>query len=153
RRIEALEQLHRNFYADIRLFFTRVLLDDRKSQILTEEVFLRVWREADSFRADERVLVWLLELACSIAPSSAELKRVEARTQGLSSPAGSSCIAELRGNLAREYARLDIKERILLTLTYQLGCSPDEIARITRSHVANLKGQLFTALEGFRGVV
>ena len=116
-RTGAFEELHRNFYADLRRFFTRVLWDDCMSERLTEEVFVKVWHGAGTFTANERVLIWILQLACSVLLSSPDV--------GCSS---------------------DVRERIVVALTYQLKCCPEEIARITRSNVAHVKALLFSAL-------
>jgi DNA-directed RNA polymerase specialized sigma24 family protein len=149
-RTDAFEQLHRNFYADLRRFFTRVLWDDCMSERLTEEVLVKVWHRPDTFTANERVLIWILQLACTVLLSSQDVGCSAELTGGRASPPRAPAGFDDDVNMARRFATLNVRERIVVALTYQLRCCPEEIARITRSNGAHVKRLLFSALQKLR---
>jgi DNA-directed RNA polymerase specialized sigma24 family protein len=134
------ELFHAGFYAYLRRFFARVLLDDQAGEALTEAVFLQVWREAESFVADQKVSDWLLQLAYPLLLGAAALRYSAATGDGPG--IGTHATTLSSGDLDRGYAALSVAERSVFVLTYELRLCPDEIARITGSTVASVKERL-----------
>jgi RNA polymerase sigma-70 factor (ECF subfamily) len=127
--------------------------DAALAEDLLSEVFLDVWRQADSFEGRSSVSTWLLAIARHKALSArrrrtdAELdEEVAASIPDSADDPESSLLKKDRSELLRQCLNnLSHKHREVLDLVYYHGKSVKEVAGITGTAEATVKTRMFHA--------
>ncbi|MFC4639018.1 RNA polymerase sigma factor [Deinococcus hohokamensis] len=127
---------------------------------LTQEVFYRAWRSIRTFRAGERVLPWLYQVARNTQIESHRRKQLqrfsleEARedvgfevTSTARSPVQSAESADAQDRVQRALLRLPDEYREAVVLRFVEDLSYDEIAHIQGVAVGTAKSRVFRAKE------
>jgi RNA polymerase sigma-70 factor (ECF subfamily) len=141
--------------------------DDAAAKDVTQEVFVRVFRAAPSFRADARLSTWLYRIVVNACIDELRRRRrvvlfgdLPPAIEPAAPPAEP---AELTGEVAAALQRLSPKLRLVVLLRHfddlsyeeiaqALGCSPGTVAsRLNRAHGA-LARQLAHLAPGRRPV-
>jgi RNA polymerase sigma-70 factor, ECF subfamily len=131
----------------------RLVRDDGVAEDLLSEVFLEVWRRADSFRADASVATWLLAIA-RYKTMSALRRRTDASLDEETATAipdpsdGPDVVLEKKDDA--EYLRhallmLSQEHREVLDLVYYHGQSVKAVAEILGIREATVKTRMFYA--------
>jgi len=150
-------------YASLAFTFALRLLGTRSdAEDLLQEVFLQVWRQAQSYRPERgSPEAWLITMTRSraidklrstrrrdVSPLSPdEPARLEGRTQG--EPPGQALEAKLvvQGILSK----LPETQRTVLELAYFAGLTQSEIAARLREPLGTVKTRMRAGLERLRG--
>lgn len=147
----------------------RILNSHLDAEEVTPEVFVRVWQKAGDFRGGSRVSTWVYRIAANMA-----LDRVRAgrnvhevfwedlpprerampdERDSVESPEDAVLRREQATVLERAMARLNVEDRLLVTLYHLQECSYQEVQQITGINPANIKSKLFRARRRLRGIL
>lgn len=152
----------------VRLVFSmvlKILHDEKQAEDIVQEVFLRVWRSADSFRAGRGDFVnWLLGIAHNraidelrrqgsqrrsavIVDDNEALGRVPDPNEG---PAELARIVQERRAVRRALETLPAEQRHVIELAYFGGLSQREIAEHTGAPLGTVKTRVRLGLKKLR---
>lgn len=134
-------------------FAMRLLRDTMAAEDLTNEVFMRVWQRAESFRGQSAVSTWLLSITRNMA-----LSRLRKRTEeGLGDEQADALVdeADTPEMLAQKtskgdaiklcIAKLSQEHREIIDLVYYHEKSVREVGEIVGIPVATVKTRMFYA--------
>jgi RNA polymerase sigma-70 factor (ECF subfamily) len=148
----AFEKLYRMHAGRIHALCLRLTGDPAQAESLTQDVFVRVWRKLDSFRAEGPFAAWLRRLAVNVVLENRRSAKREAAWLApdgearLQAGAGSTMARPDRiMDLERAVARLPEGARTAFVLHDVEGYRHREIAAITGLAVGTIKAQLHRA--------
>lgn len=160
---EALRQLYLAYRPRLRRYLWHQLAGDNASvEDALQEVFLAVWRTAGGYRGEARVSTWLYQIARYVAlgvrrrharqPDALPLDLDEDDDQPLYgqldaqnwSASNDSCERRALDRVALRdaLARLSPRHREALTLVFQHGFSPQEVAQILDVPAGTVKSRI-----------
>jgi RNA polymerase sigma-70 factor (ECF subfamily) len=161
-REQAFEVIHKRYHAPLQRFFFKHSRSRSATEELTQETFLRVFKNIDSFRADRRFDSWLFEIAANVWRNQLRrlhsvkregtvnsLDGIEALQDSLASPAP----GPLHDSLERERWQafrtaldsLPTQMRRATMLRLATGLRYREIARVMELSVETVKAHLYQA--------
>src|SRR5262249_43007980 len=131
----------------------RLINDASAAEDIVSEVFMEVWRRADSFRAQSQVATWLLGIARHKAlsalrrPSDEELdERAVALIEDPADDAETMAGKADRSAIVQDcLSRLSAPHREVIDLVYYHEKSVDEVARIVGIPASTVKTRMFYA--------
>jgi len=148
----AFEKLYRMHAGRIHALCLRLTGDPTQAESLTQDVFVRVWRKLDSFRAEGPFAAWLRRLAVNVVLENRRSAKREAAWLApdgearLQAGAGSTMARPDRiMDLERAVARLPEGARTAFVLHDVEGYRHREIAAITGLAEGTIKAQLHRA--------
>jgi RNA polymerase sigma-70 factor, ECF subfamily len=130
----AFEKLYLDYYPRLARFLAHVTTSRGKIDEIISDTFMAIWMQASDCRNESKVSTWIIGIAYRAAMR--HLTR-----QWNASPSRS--VNDLP--LCCTLARLPIQQRVTLSLAYQMGCSIEEIARVTESPIGTVKSRMFHA--------
>jgi RNA polymerase sigma-70 factor (ECF subfamily) len=133
---DEVDEAYRRFGTLVLRRCRRILRDGSTAQDVLQDVFLRLWRYGDQFRAAESKVAWLYRVTdrCCFDHLSRVRDRPEPRPDAMSSPPGISNPAsylEDREIVMRFLARFDDRMKMIAVLHYLDEMTQEEIARET----------------------
>lgn len=152
---EALGALFSRYHEAVYALSARLIQDDDLADDITQDVFLRVWRYARSFRGRSAFRTWLYRLAYN---ACLDRRRRDARWQDsydfdlTPADAPSAEPAERHMLLETALSRLSPKLRVVLVLSRFDGLGYDEIARIIHCSPGAARVRLHRAMNALRQV-
>jgi len=170
--VHALELLYSRYARPVYSLALRMLGDPELVEDVVQEVFLRVWRRADSYAPQRgRVLSWLLAITHHRAVD--ELRRRRAATPVVSSPSWGEGLeplaalaegtapdpadqvgwAEQAAAVRRAVQALPAAQRQTIELAYYGGLSQSEIAALLHEPLGTVKTRIRLAMQKLRGVL
>jgi RNA polymerase sigma-70 factor (ECF subfamily) len=140
--------------------------DEGTAENLTQECFLRAFRNRDSFRGESNLETWLVRIALNLAYDYRRNRRwifwrsVTQTDRIESMPVRDTCPTPERALLDKELLetvqaavdRLSERQRTVFLLRYLEDMSLDEIAGVLRLPVGTVKSHLFRAVRSIRRV-
>lgn len=156
---EAMQVLFLEFGPIVHGVVRRVLEDPEDAREAVQDTFIKLWRQASSYRSDRgEVVSWLVFIARRVA---IDRVRQGARRRLLyealqKQPAETACFAgsfDQKEHLARDLAQLSAPQRQALELAFFSGCSQAEIASAMQTPVGNVKNHLRRGLSKLRQIV
>lgn len=148
---ERLYELYKRPIANLlyRLCFDRALVDD-----LMQEVFLRVWRGAGSFRGQSRVSTFIFQVAYNVYINESRRRREklgeDLSRETVRQPADDLIRDELQAKVRQAVQELPEHERAALMLSEYNGLKYQEIAEVLDIPVGTVKSRIFSALQRLR---
>jgi RNA polymerase sigma-70 factor (ECF subfamily) len=149
-----LEELARRHLPKVNSLVSQIVLEPAAAEDVTQEVFLRAFRQLDSFRGDSRFGTWLYRVALNTAYSyqrRRDKSPVEYRgrlygpdTNG-TPPEGPMLQAELDGEIRAALSELSPKLRAAVVLTSIQGFKPAEAAEIEGCTIATMYWRIHKA--------
>jgi RNA polymerase sigma-70 factor (ECF subfamily) len=146
---------YRRYHARLCRFLASWLNDHRKTEDLTQEVLLEVWRNAGAYRGRSQVSTWILGIARFKALTArrhqAEVLLPEAEaiwTAGEESREGPEemILQQERARILRATLQeLSPLQREVLQLAYGAGCSGEEIAGRVGCPASTVRTRMFNA--------
>lgn len=160
----AFEKLHRKY---VRLVYSVVyrMVPGEEAHDLTQEVFIRAFKNIRSFRGDSSFRAWLLRIAHNLCcnrlrdmkrQSTESLDEMAERENGGFEPASEEDLQahvereELQRKVREVLARLPEDYRTMLVLRDFEQLSYEEISHITGLTIANVKSRLHRARLAFK---
>jgi len=142
----AFTALVRSHEGAVRRFLSRLTRGEGADD-LAQEVFLKAWRTAGSYRGEGAYRGWLMQIAWTAFLTSHRAKgRRQARDQAsFEEDGGAAHDPDARIDLERALASLGDRERAAALLCFGEGCSHSEAAEIMRLPLGTLKSILARA--------
>ena len=154
---DALQVLYLEFSPLVHGIARRILEDPEDARETVQDTFIKLWRQAPSYRADRgEVVAWLVFIA---RHSAIDRVRQGARRRLLhealqkNPPAASGSTTgsfEAQENLAHHLSQLSIAQRQALELAFFSDCTQAEIASAMQTPVGNVKNHLRRGLSKLR---
>ena len=161
----ALREIVQRYQQKLSRFLLPMLGSTEDTEEAVQDVFLRVWQQADRFEGRASVATWLYRIATNIAYDRLRRRKTQCQTIPLTdAPAFGLGDAEeeaLRGlerderarQLHRALQKLRVEDRLLLVLYYGEELEYGEISGITRCPYAVLKMRLMRARRRLRDLM
>jgi RNA polymerase sigma-70 factor (ECF subfamily) len=155
----ALETLVQRYHAPVLAHLYRVLADPHLAEDLVQETFIRLIRDAQSYRYPRPFRPWLYTIAHHLAcnyHTSAYARRVELRAEMPAMQAREPDPAEWferweqHHGLRQALTQLSMEQREVLSLRFGQGLSIQETAAILSIPPGTVKSRTFTALHLLR---
>jgi RNA polymerase sigma-70 factor, ECF subfamily len=155
----ALETLVQRYHAPVLAHLYRVLADSHIAEDLVQETFIRLIRDAQSYRYPRPFRPWLYAIAHHLAcnyHTSAYARRVELRAEMPAMAAREPDPAEWferwerHHHLCRALTQLSLEQREVLSLRFGQELSIQETAAILSIPPGTVKSRTFTALRLLR---
>ena len=147
----AFEELYRAHYRRVYALTLRMTCDPDRAEELTQDVFVRVWQNLESFRGESALSTWIHTVAVrtTLQHIRAESRR-EARIMTTDDISRYACEArrampETRVDLERAIARLPQGARTVLLLVDVEGYPYEDVAQMLGVTVGTVKSQLHRA--------
>lgn len=149
-RLEAFEVLVARHESAVYRGVYRILHDVEDAREVTQDVFLKAFRNLATFDPANRLFSWLYRIAIHEAlnrrrtrhPADDLDDRAPSRDP---SPDRRAEVAELRRHLEAALMRLSDEQRVPVVLKHVLGCSYEEIGEILGIAEKTVKSRLFSA--------
>ena len=150
---DALGVLFSRHHGDVYALSARLIQDGDVADDITQEVFLRVWRYARSFRGRSAFRTWLYRLTYNACADfrRRDVRRLESDAVDLvaAQEASNEC-TERHILLETALRRLTPKQRVVLILSRFHGLPCDEIARIVGCAPGAARVRLHRAMNELR---
>ena len=149
--VPAFEQIYTLYASSIYNYVLRLIGEPAAAEEVLQDVFLVLWRNASSFRAEAKVKTWLLRIAHHQAvswlrrqrPTAWPSEELPADDEPLDEHMAQHWqIAQVRAAIAE----LPYKQRAVIELTFAHGLSYTEIAQIMDCPVGTVKSRMSYAL-------
>jgi RNA polymerase sigma-70 factor (ECF subfamily) len=162
RELAGLEQLYRKYGNRVYSIALRILADPGQAEDVLQEVFLTVFRRAETYAGEANVTTWLYRVATNAALNwrrergrRQERERLWFESTGAAFLDGGHADASLdasrtRAALQERLAKLPEKHRICVILHDVEGLSYEETATILQVPVGTLTSRLARAREALR---
>lgn len=146
----AFEALYRQTVGRVYAVCLRIAADRGRAEDLTQEVFVRAWRNLRSFREDSAFPTWLHRIAVNVAlGADRRQRRYEARVRTEApeqlAAIGAGCVPETDVDLERAIAALPAGARAVFVLHDIEGYRHEEIAERMGIAAGTSKAHLFRA--------
>ena len=150
--LAAFETLMRQYERLVLVTALRLLGSLEDAQDVSQEVFLRLYRNLAKVEAERTLSGWLYRVTVNAChdlrrrkPAAAPVEEAEDVVSGESDPQAAAVEAERRRVLAMSLRMLPEKERAALVLRDLEGLSTDEVARVLGSSEATVRSQISKA--------
>ena len=157
REAEAIGELYDRHSSLFYGLILRILRNAGEAEEVLQDVFLQVWKRADTFNADLGTPVaWLVRIARNRAIDRLRANNLNARTLEVppppptESPEARAALSEEQRALRRALEALSLEERQLLEHAYFLGLTQSELADRFGLPLGTVKTRIRTALTTLR---
>jgi RNA polymerase sigma-70 factor (ECF subfamily) len=167
----ALDRLYDRYAGPTYALLLRIVADRQLAEDLLQEVFLRVWQRAGSYRIERgRALTWVLGIAHNLAID--ELRRQRRRPRGAEEREGASATDFLaavpatepgpeqvvweqhrRAQIAGALGQLPEAQRVLIELAYFEGYTQSQLAARFGEPLGTIKTRLRLGVQKLRGIL
>lgn len=156
----AMRELYAAYGQRMYAYALRLTNDPTQAEDVVQDALVAVWRSADRFRGEGRVVAWLLGIVHHIA-----LKAIRHESQPISEAmeetlAASEPLPEERVQVDEQaqwvrqgLQSLSPNHRAVLELVFYQGLSLNEVARVCKCPVGTVKSRLSYARQHLRGVL
>lgn len=136
----------------------KIVIDHDDADDVTQETFIKIWRNLDKFRGDSKLYTWLYRIATNESLTFLQKKRRDMSVSiddneifiaQLESPKSDSYLDgdEIQIKLQKALLELTDKQRIVFNLKYFENLKYEEIAEITDTSVGGLKATYHFAVK------
>jgi RNA polymerase sigma-70 factor (ECF subfamily) len=154
--------LVRKYQEKIYYFVRRLVINHDDADDVVQNIFIKVWHNLDSFRADAKLFTWLYRIAVNESLSFIKSKQLRSFLS-LSSPEAASIRVlnddnyfdgtEIQKRLREAIALLPKKQQIVFTMRYYDDLSYDEMSEILGTSVGALKASYHFAIKKIENYV
>lgn len=148
-----------------------VTKNHQDAEDVTQEVFLKLWRSLDSYRADATVQVWIMQIAkhacfdllrkrkrtatesMYLEQDGEWVERPLADTDPKSNPDEAILTEERRKTVARALMSLPPEHRELLTMRYINGLSYEQITQVLGEPAGTVRSRMFRAKKSLKKIL
>ena len=153
----ALAELYAICHRRLARFVSRCIRQQESVQGIVNDTLFIVWQQADRFRGSSRVSTWIMGIAYRRALKAlrhaASRPPLQPAPEDIAESSDAIEEAEQRELIARALDSLPMEQRVVLELTYYLGHSCEEIAKIVECPVNTVKTRMFHARRKLKNLV
>jgi RNA polymerase sigma-70 factor (ECF subfamily) len=139
----AFEKLYLAYYQRLARFLAHFAMSRENIDEIISDTFIVIWTQTSGCVYETRISTWIIGIAYRTAMRHLTLQRKVSSLRSVSDLPRSTNGAE--DWLCGPLARLPIQQRVTLSLAYQMGCSIEEIARVTESPSDTVESHMFHA--------
>ncbi|RFS19840.1 RNA polymerase subunit sigma-70 [Chitinophaga silvatica] len=141
---------------------SKVLNDNAAANDVLQEVFLKIWRNADTYNEQKgRLFTWMLNVARNTAidllrsKSFKQEQKTIYNTDDLHALKETTPVLPINDQLgfSQVLERLTKEQRQLIDLAYYKGCTQEEIARIMDVPLGTVKTRMRNAIQQLRTII
>lgn len=154
----ALDELYTAYAQRLYAFALRLCADPAQAEDVIQDLLLTVWRDAGRFRAQGRVIAWLLGIVHHTAlktlrrsSRTVALEQAEDLAAELPSPEEHSLQLDAHDQIVQGMSALSAEHREVLELVFYQKLSLEETARVLSCPVGTVKSRLNYARKALRG--
>lgn len=155
---EAFKAILKTYKEKLYFLVRKIVIDHDDADDVTQEAFIKIWRNLDKFRGDSKLYTWLYRIATNEALTflqkkkrdrSVSLDDNEILVSKLESPKSDTYLSgdEIQVKLQKALLELTDKQRIVFNLKYFENLKYEEIAEITDTSVGGLKATYHFAVK------
>lgn len=137
----AFEKLYLAYYPRLARFLAHFATSRENIDEIISDTFIVIWTQASGCVYEPKVSTWIIGIAYRTAMRHLTRQRNVSSLRSVNDLPQRTDGAE--DWLYRSLARLPIQQRATLSLAYQMGCSIDEIARVTESPIGTVESRMF----------
>lgn len=133
----------------------KMVIDHDDADDLTQEIFIKIWKNLDKFRGDSRLFTWVYRIATNESLNFLDKKRrrffipIHDISENLSQKMDESPLMdgdEIQRKLQKALLKLPDKQRLVFNMKYFDDLKFEEIAQITDTSVGSLKASYHHAV-------
>lgn len=154
----AFEAILKTYKEKIYYHVRKIVIDHDDADDVTQESFIKIWKNLDKFRGDSKLYTWLYRIATNEALTFLQKKRkensvsIDDNEQLLSvfeAPQSNEYLNgdEIQIKLQKALLQLTDKQRVVFNLKYFEDLKYEEIAEITETSVGGLKATYHFAVK------
>ncbi len=155
---EAFRYILKTYKERIYYHIRKMVIDHDDADDVTQEAFIKIWRNLDKFRGDSKIYTWLYRIATNEALTFLQKKKKdhsvsiddnEIFVNYLESSKSDSYLSgdEIEIKLQRALLELTDKQRAVFNLKYFEALKYEEISEITETSVGGLKATYHFAVK------
>lgn len=155
---KAFEMILKTYKEKIYYHVRKMVIDHDDADDVSQEVFIKIWRNLDKFRGDSKLYTWVYRIATNEALTFLQRRK---RTNSESIDDNSDLLATLESSNSDSYVSgdevqlklqkalltLPDKQRLVFNMKYFDDLKYDEIAEITETSVGSLKATYHYAIK------
>lgn len=155
---KAFEMILKTYKEKIYYHVRKMVIDHDDADDVSQEVFIKIWRNLDKFRGDSKLYTWVYRIATNEALTFLQRRK---RTNSESIDDNSDLLATLESSKSDSYVSgdevqlklqkalltLPDKQRLVFNMKYFDNLKYDEIAEITETSVGSLKATYHYAIK------
>ena len=145
--------LYDNYAGALKSVIFNIIREDELSNDVLQEVFIKIWRQIDSYDPSKgRLFTWMLNISRNASIDTIRSKQFQNSkqnrelTEDVYSAGGSSEVATDHIGLRKMVHQLREEYRVLIDLSYFQGYTQDEISKLLNIPLGTVKTRLRTAL-------
>jgi RNA polymerase sigma-70 factor (ECF subfamily) len=154
----ALDELYTAYAQRLYAFALRLCADPAMAEDVVQDLLLTIWRDAGRYRAQGRVIAWLLGIvhhsaikALRKGKRTVSMEQVQELVADLPSPEEQSLRSDLQDKVVKGMSTLSTEHREVLELVFYQKLSLEESARVLDCPVGTVKSRLSYARKALRG--
>ncbi len=149
-------QLVRQYQEKVYWHIRKMVIDHDDADDVTQEVFVKVWKNLDKFRADSELYTWIYRIATNECLNFLKRKKRryflpihDIKSELLGKLDNDELISgdEIQMRLQKELLKLPDKQRIVFNMKYFDEMKFEEISEITGTSVGALKASYHLAVK------
>ena len=130
----------------------RIVLDTDAAEDVTQEVFIRAYRQLHRFDGRARFATWLYRIAINVSRTHLRAQQRRRNREAQHHPPGQKTPAPEAGDLVGLLGELPLPQRTALALFYLRELSVAEIARLVGAPQGTVKAWLYRGRERLRAL-
>lgn len=155
---EAFRYILKTYKERIYFHVRKIVIDHDDADDVTQEAFIKIWKNLDKFRGDSKLYTWLYRIATNEALTFLQKKKrdksvsIDDNAMLVSTLESSRSDAYLSGDeiqikLQKALLELTDKQRVVFNLKYFEALKYDDISEITGTSVGGLKATYHFAVK------
>jgi RNA polymerase sigma-70 factor (ECF subfamily) len=153
----ALKRLYLGYQPRLARLLAQMTARSEDTEEIINDTFAVVWTDATAFRSQSLVSTWIFGIAYQLTMRSLKWQkmRLSQWSTGLLEAQCADPVPDTKMTNRLDYAlgRLPVKQRITVTLAYQMGFGIEEISQITKTRTSTVRARMFQARLRLRELV
>ena len=161
---DAMGELYRRHKLQALAFFRRLAAGNSQCEDMTQEVFLRMWKNAPRYRSSGRYMSFMFTIAANVLRDHHRRSNTRERTLETEKreqrncprndgPAEAGMRAEFSESLETALGQLPAKERMVVVLSEMEGLPYREIAEVMKCRIGTVGSRKARAFNMLRGLL
>jgi len=139
-----------------------MVIDHDDANDLTQDIFIKIWKNVDKFRADSQLYTWVYRIATNECLNFLKKKQrryfipwQDARSELMNKVDSSTFISgtEVQKQLQKALLTLPDKQRLVFNLKYFEDLKYEQIAEITETSIGSLKASYHHAVKKIEKII
>jgi RNA polymerase sigma-70 factor (ECF subfamily) len=141
----AFEKLYLAYYPRLVRLLAHFATSRENIDEIISDTFIAIWTQASGCVYESKVSNWIIGIAYRMA-----MRHLTGQRNISSSHDLPQSTYGTEDWLCHPLSRLPIQQRVTLSLAFQMGCSIEEIARVTESPIGTVESRMFHVLANLR---